>query len=64
MWTPIPKPTGLNYSNVNPSGKEQYDQATIFYDDPNVFYDGINPNMWTDVNKPSTNAWVSVNKPT
>lgn len=34
-------------------GLEQYDQATVSYDDPTVFYDGLNPNMWTDVAKPS-----------
>lgn len=52
MWTNIPKPTGLTYTNVNPMGKEQYDQVDITYDDSNVFYDGINPNQWTDVAKP------------
>lgn len=52
MWTNIPKPTGTNYTNVNPNGKTQYDQADLIYDDPNVFYDGVNPNEWTDVNKP------------
>ncbi len=62
-WTPITKPGAQSYSNVNPSGKEQYDQVTLTYDDVNTFYDGVNPAQWTDVAKPSTNAWVNVNKP-
>ncbi len=53
MWTTLPKPTGTPYSNVNPAGKEQYDQASITYDDPNVFYDGGDPSSWTDILKPS-----------
>lgn len=62
-WTPIAKPTGLNYTNINPAGKEQYDQANLTYDDANTFYDGANPSMWTDVLKPSTNGWVNIPKP-
>ncbi len=64
MWTNVSKPTGTAYTNLNPMGKEQYDQADISYDDVNVFYDGVNPAQWTDISKPSTNAWISVLKPT
>lgn len=63
MWTPIPKPTLIPYTNVNPNGKEQYDQASLTYDDPNTFYDGINMAQWTGVSKPTGPAWVSVPKP-
>jgi hypothetical protein len=63
-WTPIAKPGAQTYTNVNPMGKEQYDQADVMYDDPNVFYDGINPNQWTEINKPSTPTWSNVPKPT
>lgn len=55
-WTTVPKPTGTNYTNVNPVGKEQYDQPSIMYNDPNVFYDGVNQNQWTDVAKPTSPA--------
>lgn len=57
-WTPVAKPTGTNYTNVNPAGKTQYDQSDIEYDDSSMFYDGVNPTQWTDVTKPSyTLAW-------
>lgn len=51
-WTNIPKPTGSNWIDVNPQGKEQYDQSSIFYDDSSIFYDGVNQSAWTDVPKP------------
>ena len=34
-------------------GREQYDQASLTYDDSSTFYDGFNPNQWTDVAKPT-----------
>lgn len=63
-WTNIPKPTGTSYTNVNPAGKEQYDQVDITYDSATTFYDGANPNMWTDVAKPISSLWTKVSKPT
>lgn len=53
MWTPVAKPSTSNYTNVNPRGKTQYDQADITYDDSSIYYDGVNPNQWTDVSKPN-----------
>jgi len=44
-------------------GKEQYDQADILYDSADTYYDGINPNQWSNTSRPITNAWVNVNKP-
>lgn len=44
-------------------GKEQYDQADITFDSAITYYDGINPNQWTDVNKPTTPTWTKVPKP-
>lgn len=52
-WTPVPKPTGANYTNVNPDGKTQYDQADVIYDDPNIYYDGVDMFAWTDIAKPT-----------
>lgn len=33
-------------------GREQYDQADVEYDSLTTFYDGINPNQWSEVSKP------------
>lgn len=62
-WTNVAKPVGPTYTNVNPAGKEQYDQADILYDDSDTFYDGYNPAAWTDVSKPSTPSWNNISKP-
>lgn len=62
-WISLSKPSLLAYTNVNPGGKEQYDQASLTYDDANTYYDGLNPNMWTDIAKPSVFSWVNVAKP-
>lgn len=63
-WTSVPKPTGTPYTSVNPQGKETYDQATLAYDDSSTYYDGVNPNQWSNVNKPTTLTWTNVTKPT
>ncbi len=63
-WNKVNKPGAQSYTNENPQGREQYDQFSVLYDDPNTFYDGINPNQWTDVNKPSGTSWINVAKPT
>lgn len=63
-WTNVSKPVGSNYTNVNPMGREQYDQADITYDSATTYYDGIDMNQWTDVNKPNTPTWNNVAKPT
>lgn len=71
VWTNVNKPTTPTYTNVNPMGREQYDQADIEYDDTDIFYDGINPAMWTNVVKPSYSltwddlpvSWQSYNSP-
>lgn len=64
-WVSVAKPSTTSYTTVNPMGKEQYDQASLTYDSSTTYYDGLNPSMWTDVNKPvSPASWVSVAKPT
>lgn len=52
-WTNVNKPTTPTWTYLNPQGREQYDESTIEYDDANVFYDGVNPNQWTDIAKPT-----------
>lgn len=53
-YTNINKPSQNSYIPFNPAGKEQYDQASIAYDDVSVFYDGVNESMYTNISKPST----------
>lgn len=50
-WTNATKPTTSGWANTNPSGRTQYDQSDITYDDPNMFYDGVNPSQWTGIDK-------------
>lgn len=64
MWTNISKPSVASYTNVNPSGKEQYDQADITYDSSTTYYDGVNPNAWTNLAKPTSSTWTKISKPT
>lgn len=48
-WTNVSKPGAQTYTNLNPMGKEQYDQPDLTYDSSSTFYDGVNPDMWTGV---------------
>lgn len=52
-WTNVNKPSAQSYTNLNPHGKEQYDQADITYDDSGTYYDGVNPNQWSEISKPA-----------
>jgi hypothetical protein len=63
-WTNVPKPNAQSYTNLNPMGKEQYDQSDIIYDSTTTYYDGVNPSQWTDIAKPTTPTWTNVAKPT
>lgn len=51
-WTSVAKPSVASWSYVNPSGKEQYDQADLTFDSATTYYDGVNPNQWSFVSKP------------
>ena len=62
-WTPITKPTTSSWTNTGPSGRTQYDQADITYDDPNIFYDGVDYAAWTDIAKPASTSWTKISKP-
>ena len=59
-WNNISKPSASNWSDEHPQGKEQYDESTITYDDADIYYDGLNPNQWTDVAKPTNGATIRV----
>lgn len=62
-YTNINKPTGPTYTGVNAVGKEQYDQSSIMYDDPNVFYDGVNQAFYSNITKPVTTTYTKILKP-
>lgn len=53
MYTNVPKPTGTPYININII--PVYDDLTVLYDDPNVFYDGFSDSAYTDIAKPTYN---------
>lgn len=55
-YTYVQKPTDATYTNVNTQGREQYDQASITYDDVNVFYDGVDEDAYTFVSKPTVGS--------
>ena len=58
-YTNIPKPNSTTYTNVNAVGKQQYDQSSIIYDDPSVFYDGVNYTAYTNVSKPQGYGYLT-----
>lgn len=62
-YTNINKPSGTSYSNQNLVGKEQFDDANVLYDDPSVFYDGVNQSQYTDISKPSGTTYTNIAKP-
>lgn len=64
MWTKVPKPNSYSWQNTNPSGRTQYDQSNVSYDDSGIFYDGEDPNSWTKITKPTTSNWTKIVKPT
>lgn len=63
IYVNIDKPSGTSYTNINTVGKQQYDQADIIYDDPNVFYDGMNVDLYTKISKPSSTSYINLAKP-
>lgn len=63
-YTNITKPSGTGYTNLNPIGKQQYDQSDVAYDASDVFYDGISASQYTTVAKPTISdglwySWIS-----
>lgn len=51
-WTSIAAATTKSFTYVNAHVQEQYDQADQTYDQSSDFYDGIDPNYWTNVATP------------
>lgn len=62
-YTKVSKASGTTYTPVNPLGKEQYDQASIEYDDSTVNYDGT-PATYTKVSKASGTSYTKIAKAT
>lgn len=63
MYTNVAKPTGSNYTKVIGKGVA-YDEATILYDDPSIFYDGLNTLGYTNISKPNSGSYTKITKPT
>lgn len=63
-YTKIQKSSAGNYMNLNPQGKEQYDQSNIIYDDTGTFYDGVNTTQYTKVSKATAQGYTKIAKPT
>lgn len=59
-WTNIPKPTGTPYTKVSYRGGEFFDDAAVDFDDPDIFFDGIDESAWTMVSRESQYEFVSV----
>lgn len=62
-YTNISKPSATAYTNQNTTGKEQYDQSTITYDDISTYYDGINAMQYTNISKPVGTSYTNIAKP-
>lgn len=63
-YTKIPKATAQGYMNINPQGKEQYDQSSLTYDDASTYYDGVNMNQYTKIAKATAQGYTNIAKPT
>ena len=63
-YTNVSKPTSSVYTVVNTQGKEQYDQASLTYDDSSIFFDGVNASAYTNVVKPTSSVYTNISKPT
>lgn len=62
-WTNVPKTSIAGYTKVNTPGNQSYDESTITYDSSSTYYDSFNPNMYTNVSKPTSSVWTNVAKP-
>ena len=62
-YTNIAKPTATIYTDVNPQGREQYDDIVIAYDDSGIYYDGTDINAYSNVSKPTSSTYTFITKP-
>lgn len=51
MWTEISKPTGTNYTDVNPAGKASFNDGGLFFDDSSVNFNAT-AIPWTNIPNP------------
>lgn len=63
-YTQVQKPNQTPYNQQTFQGKQIYDDPSVMYDSATVFYDGVNPNLYTAVAKPSQTAYTTISKPT
>lgn len=64
VYVNIPKPTGGSYTKISIGGNPSYDEPTVLYDDPLVYYDGFDSNMYTNISKPGAQSYTDIAKPT
>lgn len=62
-YTNINKPTVTGYNNLNPVGKQTFDDAGVSYDDSATTYDGTDPILYTNVSKPVGTSYTNIAKP-
>lgn len=63
-YTNIAKPNATTYTDLNPQGREQFDDIVIAYDDAGIFYDGTDENAYTALSKPTGATYTNITKPT
>lgn len=63
-YTNVAKPTGTGYTNVNSSGKEDFNDSSVTFDQSTTFFDGINNSIYIKVTKPTGSSYTNIAKPT
>jgi hypothetical protein len=62
-YTNVSKPTGANYTNANPIGKQVFDDVDTAYDSSTSFYDSGESGVYTGVSRPTGSVYTKINKP-
>lgn len=63
VYTNIAKPSATSYTNLNPLGKQTFDDVTVSYDDTVTTYDGTDVNLYTNITKPVGTSYTNISKP-
>lgn len=63
-YTNVSKPTGATYTNVNPVGKQNFDDINTIYDALTTTYDGTESGVYTNISKPTGSVYTNIAKPT